>query len=298
MRRLIPWSHLLLWPTVLATILSFLGSLHWRLDLFTHFHAQYLFLSVLAALFALLNGRWRLLWFGLGSVLINLMTMGAVYRPLETPKGEGIELLIANVNTENRDFIRLANLIREEDPEIIGLIEVDEAWLKALRPGLLAWPHRFEIPRDDNFGLALYSKRPFEGFKMDAPETKLPSIRGEFGDGLNLILIHAPPPINQAWSEHRDALLLELSKRPEPRLLIAGDFNATLWSRSMVKLLQSGFEHGRRGRWLQPSWPADLGILGIPIDHLLLRGGLHIQDHLIGPEIGSDHLPLLVKILL
>jgi endonuclease/exonuclease/phosphatase (EEP) superfamily protein YafD len=74
--------------------------------------------------------------------------------------------------------------------------------------------------------------------------------------------------------------------------VLAGDFNATPWCAGFAPLLAAGFEHGRRGQGLQASWPVALGAWGIPIDHVLTRGGVGVVRQHLEPDVGSDHLPL------
>lgn len=56
----------------------------------------------------------------------------------------------------------------------------------------------------------------------------------------------------------------------------------------------------------QSSWPAptrhpdaplDWSWLGIPIDHVLVTPGIGVTGYEVGPEIGSDHQPLTVDLI-
>ncbi len=53
----------------------------------------------------------------------------------------------------------------------------------------------------------------------------------------------------------------------------------------------------RAGFGLQASFPVDLPILRIPIDHVLVRCTIGIRDRRIARDVGSDHLPVIVDLV-
>ena len=61
-------------------------------------------------------------------------------------------------------------------------------------------------------------------------------------------------------------------------------------------LKQFGLLNARRGHGLIPSWPTFLPFLMIPIDHCLVSPDASVVDIDSGPDIGSDHLPIFVKL--
>ena len=56
----------------------------------------------------------------------------------------------------------------------------------------------------------------------------------------------------------------------------------------------TGLRDSSRGMGLQPTWPADIPLLWIPIDHCLYSDGIEIRGRRTGPDVGSDHFPLIV----
>jgi endonuclease/exonuclease/phosphatase (EEP) superfamily protein YafD len=82
-------------------------------------------------------------------------------------------------------------------------------------------------------------------------------------------------------------------------LLIAGDFNLTPWSEYFSDALeQSGLHDAALGFGLARSWPAQFAPAGIRIDHCLLSRHWRSQSTSIGPDLGSDHLPLVADVSL
>ena len=53
-----------------------------------------------------------------------------------------------------------------------------------------------------------------------------------------------------------------------------------------------------QGFGVQPSWPTKPLILRIPIDHILVSKNIVTARRWIGPETGSDHLPVFADLVL
>ncbi len=47
----------------------------------------------------------------------------------------------------------------------------------------------------------------------------------------------------------------------------------------------------------QPSWSTELLIPVVPIDHFLVSKDIEVLNRVLGPNIGSDHLPVYVDLL-
>ena len=148
----------------LATLTSFAGQFWWIFELTTHFQVQYtLALGGFALiLLALRQWRWSML-FG-AFALLNLAFLVPAFweddpaMPATAGNQPTLRALLANVNAENRDFERLQRLIIASDPDIIVLLEATPWLLDRLRDLGERYPHRVAEPRDDLFGIALFSR--------------------------------------------------------------------------------------------------------------------------------------------
>ena len=47
---------------------------------------------------------------------------------------------------------------------------------------------------------------------------------------------------------------------------------------------------------LAASFPSDMAVLRIPVDHLLASCSIGVRERRIGPQVGSDHLPVIVDL--
>lgn len=79
--------------------------------------------------------------------------------------------------------------------------------------------------------------------------------------------------------------------------VVVGDFNAAPWSNRMRWIhKRSGMQGIRRPI---ATWPAKAGWAGVPIDHVLVKGGAQVVTVAPwGAGLGSDHRGLLARIAL
>jgi endonuclease/exonuclease/phosphatase family metal-dependent hydrolase len=57
-------------------------------------------------------------------------------------------------------------------------------------------------------------------------------------------------------------------------------------------LHDTGLRDTRRGRGVQPTWPAWLPLAQVPIDHALVSAGVRVHARFVGGRVGSDRLPI------
>jgi endonuclease/exonuclease/phosphatase (EEP) superfamily protein YafD len=287
-----------------ATLLGFLGRLSWFLDLFSHFRVQYLLgLTALGAVLLVARRRVLALVF-LGFAGMNLALVLPLYvgRPTASDaRAPALRAMLLNVNTHLGDTNRVRQAIADVDPDILVLEEIGSRWLAGMAWLTNAYPHSRIEPREDNFGIGLYSKRPLvESRVVHVGRAGVPSILATVNIGwtnLRVVATHPVPPAGSLYSRWRNEqldLLVEHVRSPLPVLLL-GDLNVTPWSAHFRRLLRrSGLRDSARGFGVQPSWPNFNPLLRIPIDHCLHSAGIAVTDRRIGPDVSSDHYPLIV----
>lgn len=295
---------LLFAAAVIGFVASGIAWLHpwlpWWAELPMHltiFHA--LALAVVGTGLALTRA-WR--WAAACAVLAILHLIPSLgWLPPRTQTGPAqVRVLVANVLTSNHQRERLLALIAREQPDVVALVEVDDAWLAALAPLSATYPYRLDEPRDDNFGVALFSRRPLHEAVIIHPGAfDLPVIDVRLGGEcpIRLVLAHPPPPVSGEYAAVRNAMLSELATilASDPRTVLVGDLNCTPWAAPFRQLLRNGrLRDSRDGIGAQASWPTPLGMLGIPIDHVLVGAAVTVSERRLGDAIGSDHRPVIV----
>jgi endonuclease/exonuclease/phosphatase (EEP) superfamily protein YafD len=279
----------------------------WPCTLFEHFAVHYVIggAAVVAAAGALARRGW------LDAALIAWLIELALVTPdlsssrRELPRGGlPVRLLLLNVLTESTGFDQVRRLIRDERPDVIALVETDHKWLAELAPALAAYPSRIETARGDNFGMALYARTLLTG-EVERLGTELPTIVASVeldGVALGVMITHPLPPVSARAVALHDIQFDAVAARARtlaPPLLITGDFNATPWSRAFTRLRErSETCDTRAGFGLQASFPANSWLLRIPIDHVLASCRIGVRDRRIGPDVGSDHLPVILDLVI
>lgn len=292
-----------------ASLAGFAGDWHWTLDLLSHFRLQFALILAVAGL-ACLIWRARAAAVLAGACLAaQVGTLLPFFLPptlAAADVGPTLRVLLCNVHTANRDFAAVRALLVREDPDVAVLEETDRAWLDALADVCGRWPHRVEDPRDDNFGIVVWSRYPLRGTRLaNFGDAGLPSIVTDVVRGqevLSLVATHAIPPVGGARTRLRDQDLMEAARcaasQPGPVLLV-GDFNTSPWSPKFRRMLTNGhLRDSAEGFGLQATWPSRLSVLGIPLDHCLYGEGVRIVDRRVGPHVGSDHRPLIIDVAL
>lgn len=209
--------------------------------------------------------------------------------------------MLLNVNFTRGDAAKVMDFLRQSSPEILVLEEVNESLISQLSELHETHPHSIIEPREDDFGIALFSKLPLvRGEVVAIGSAGVPSIIATVQAGnqtLDLLATHPFPPAGALFSRRRNeqlALLPDWIDATKPFLLL-GDLNVTPWSPYFHDLLaKTGLRDSSLGRGVQPSWPDFNPLLRIPIDHVLHSPSIAVHDRFIGPVVGSDHFPVIV----
>jgi endonuclease/exonuclease/phosphatase (EEP) superfamily protein YafD len=297
----------LIWLAVLvaaiATILGLLAPWWPPLEMVNHFRP--LILLVAAALVAMaIVLRNRPL--GTAAAALTLLTLGLGGAPLlhaAAPASEAprfLRIATFNVNWENRQFPQVVQYLSGTDADVIVLQEVRcstaAQLIDPLRP---VYPHVFGAPASC-VGQAILSKQPWTTVGRLADrrgDTMMLWARFRHGamsyevGGLHLAFPFRP----DRQAEHVDRLIGELSSRPGPRIL-AGDFNLTPFSYKLGKLAHAAGLR-RHGTFLA-SWPSDFAMPALLIDNVLSTPDFTSVAMRVGPDLGSDHRPVIADIAL
>ncbi len=293
----------------LLTLLGFAGTVGWVFDLCAHFRVQYAVALVVAGI--VLVVLWRRPWSGIVALALGAVNASCLWLlfwapPAGGPASPAHRLLLANVNTYGGDPDRVADLIRHVAADYVVLEEISPEWLDRLADVLRAYPYSEADARTDNFGIGLFSRWPLENTQiLTLGPVDVPAVAARFhlaGQPVMLVAMHTLPPVNADQFALRNAQLAAAAQAvrelPVP-LLLAGDFNVTPWSPWFRRLLRaSGLRDSARGYGWQPTWPAGLPWLWLPLDHCLYTTNLVIVSRQVGPAIGSDHYPLIVDFAL
>ena len=295
-----------------SSILALGARGHWLMDLLANFRVQYALYLVLAALLFFLcrNSRWAVVTAVLAALNLWIISPYLVPSPrsavVEKELGESFRLMNFNVLSSNRRHDDVITYLREKDADFVFLLEASPEWEPALKKLSDLYPHQKNEIQAGNFGIALLSKTPFQKVEVAEYTPLIASIDALVlvGDKrVRLIGTHPYPPINAKVCRLRNAHMQRLAESiaketGATKTIVAGDFNMTPWSPHFVDFLSaSQLEDSAKGRGVMPTWYAlPLFSFGVPIDHICVSEGIHIEDRGVGPDLGSDHRAVWVDV--
>ena len=195
-------------------------------------------------------------------------------------------------------------------------MEVDTRWIEQLNTLSTELPYFSGEGNTNNFGIVMYSRYPLTtaelvNFAADSTPSLTTTMTIQ-GQSLAVVGTHPPPPVRPTYFHSRNRQLDQLSQYLqgiERPTIVIGDFNITMWSPYYQRFKRlTGLQNVRDGFGLLPSWPTGkpyrslphwlMPLLAIPIDHGLVSPELVVANVQVGPNVGSDHLPVVIDLSL
>jgi endonuclease/exonuclease/phosphatase (EEP) superfamily protein YafD len=294
----------------MTTLMACFGRFAWFLDVAGSFRLQYALVGLLALIVCGVRKRRKMGIVAVAVLLINAAAIVPLYIGDGRPCGEKqIRLLSANVYTANTNHTALLDLIRDEAPDVILLMEVSQQWIDALGPLREQYPQYIERPRTDNFGIAFYSRLPLERLEMlSLGEAEVPTVRARLQADAGVCTIigtHPVPPTSHQYWTWRNGQLAEIATLSQELqatgdpVLVLGDLNAPHWSHYFRRFRdQAQLRDAGNGFGLTITWPTNSWLFSIPIDHCLVSDTISVCDRRNGVSIGSDHYPIIIDVSL
>ena len=276
----------------------------WVLDLLNNFQVQLLIAQLPCLILAVLLRRWRLTACLSVPLLLCLWGVTGVYRAAPVPARDSAQLKIMSVNVYhlNDDYAEMIDIVQAYDPDILVLVELTPRWFDQMTPLRETYPHQSLEPRYWGAGIGLFSKLPLEveGVHQLSPEIRdCPVVRCRVRlaeEPLDIYAVHTLSPRSEQHWRIRDHQLEKLSRfiqQSPSEKVVLGDFNATTWTPSLRKFVESTqLRDSRNGFGLLPSWPSDMRWAQITIDHAFVTQGVAVTERSVLPCQGSDHLPI------
>lgn len=309
-----------------VAILAFLGFALPELDLLNHLQV-FIFIATIAGLVLTLTafreGRARLVLTVFGAtgfilsatVVVPEIVAGLTPRPaLPTDGRPVLKAMTLNIFGLNYDMARVSAYIAAEEPDIIALQEYFADQRVPLHPMLIgAYPYFATCAGGKRANIALYAKRPFTRTESGAcreaatPLQRTSRILASFmlddGTLFSLLTTHLDWPLPAARQKMQmDELATAIARIPGP-VIVIGDLNSTPWSYALRGLVaDSGVTRHTANIVTYPlaitvpdriSHDNLLPLFPfLPLDHVMSRGGIAVHELHTGPDVGSDHLPV------
>lgn len=219
-----------------------------------------------------------------------------------------LSLFAINVLQDNEDASALLNLIKEKDPDIVLLLEVNARWLKDMAPLESKYPYLLKQPQENTYGLALYSRLKMENAVIkDLIEPEVPSVQADVvlpsGERIRVYGLHPRPPhVKTGPTTERDAELIQVAKAVRATTMpaiVIGDLNDVAWSHT-TRLFRriSGMLDPRVGRGPFSTFPVGFPLFRFPLDYVFHSSSFTLNAVELLADVGSDHFPVYIELTL
>jgi len=286
----------------ICSFASLLSPIYWLFDLFNHFRIHALLTSILLLVAALIFSKKNIalaLFVLIANIIlffIPLYQSAGISEISDFDARQKVKIASANVFTANKQHQNAIDVITHEAPDVIVLTETNERWVKNFNAVEDVYKHSIKHPRADNFGMAIYSKLPFQAKILDIGDYHLPLAVLDF-ENFRLIVAHPIPPMSRNnMRENKlylEAIAQNANNQNKP-VIISGDLNSTLWGEAVKPLFDAGLKR-INSIGVAYTWPTQMPLFAMQIDHFLAKG-IAEADFKVLSNIGSDHYPIVTTI--
>ena len=227
--------------------------------------------------------------------------------PTNNSNTQEMLLMSANVRMSNQDYGKLLDRIEEVDPDIVLLTEIDQSWTDAIQKIESRYTHRILLPRDNTYGMSLYSKFPLAEklikFLVDEEVASIHCtiVHPDLGH-VKFMGLHPRPPQPGRREEDKDLELIQAAALAAEHLdpmIVTGDLNDVAWSPATLHFKTiSKLKDPRVGRGFFSTYNALLPAFRMPIDHFFISKHFEVTKIKRLEKIGSDHFPILLGVTL
>ena len=261
----------------------------------------------LPVMLLLTGARWRALFMGLlvalslGQGAMVIMAQQATRSPVPGGDAPGFTLMSFNVLSSNRSGRELADYIIATAPDVAVIMEAPG--IARYLPDLLkTFPYKLGCESSASCDLMMLSRTPFASSRVRLlyplnRERLILGVTEIAGRKVNIVGMHLSKPYFDETAGIELGRIQNALIGLEGPTVVAGDFNAAAWSRSVARFAErAGLEPPP---FYPATWPVRAGALGVPIDNVFSRGGAVIESISATPSaFGSNHLGLIAKVRL
>lgn len=229
-----------------------------------------------------------------------------IFRPLwggvdpAAHAGKSFRLVSFNVNKDNPEQREVARWIETQSPDFVILLEARD------RPGSVSrllktrYPYQYDCRGDGFCSTLILSRTPaldvIHHARGDAENRKaISALTARFdreGEEIAITAAHMPRPWPMGRQASRLRELAAVAAAPSGSQIVVGDFNNVPWTFGMNRLAVD-MDIRLMSRAVA-TWPTGGPGALLAIDNIYGRGCLGLVDLLRGPEIWSDHHPLVM----
>lgn len=292
------------YAVLIVSILGYFSKFNFLFDICSQFCLQYLIFALIVLVFYIIKKQKTIKsLLVIFIILLNLFPVLGSIKINDSTKKQGFTIEVINLLTKNKKYNAVRKEINDKSPDILVIQELDDKWSEELQAVKENYPFIYEISRQDNFGIALYSKihiteiRKFFVGTLDVPA--ISAFCDYEGKVFEIICIHTTPPICQKYFKNTQKIIDDLANyvvENGHNVIITGDFNTAPYSYNYKNFVKTS-KMKDLSNIFHPTWSAFwLSPFRITLDHIFVTKSFAVRDYAVGNNIGSDHLPIWAEI--
>ncbi len=305
----------LLSPLLYSLLPSWFSNVFWFVDLASHFPMQ---ISILAMIIAAIHMFHKKLLAGLISLALAVGLLFSM-QPLPIIKSEdvasaaaeNITVLQFNVFLRNNNAEEIVEWLGNQSAttDVIALFEVNEKWQDAAERLGNLYPYSFKADLRGGREVLILSRLPassLELLEFDTEKTtrmvKMLALSPVHHLPVSFYFSHSATPIFPWGAAERNSFFAraveEIKQDPIEYKIWVGDMNNTVFSPIFKNMLkQLNMNQTFNLPLPESTWPAFLSpCCGIAIDHVFVTPNINVKTKILGPSLGSDHLPVITTL--
>lgn len=296
------------WTAVLATALGFFATTWWALDMLSDWR---LILAVALGVAALVTGsgysRTSSTVFVVAAI-VNAVLVAPMWLNDQAPLTANDRLRVISLDVGSTPDAResVIDWINMSEGDIVLLANAGGTWQRILEAENVPYRVANEDPGLTGGTLVLARNG------IDVTIEEVPNILGAvdvimtvpLGDQkVTIVGVSVERPVSgSAYNERIDdfaAINARMSRNTAPTVIV-GNLEASRWSHAF-SIIADGMNNSEDGFGYMATFPALTVPLvsryaGIPVDHALYVGPITVSHRRVGPDVGTDHRPLLIDL--
>lgn len=283
-------------------------------DICSHFRIQYFGIAVCILLFYLtIKYKKQSVYVALAIIILlngfEILSLHSLRNDMSKNisiiNDKKVKIGLINLLTSNTQYEKVCTELLAYNNDILIIQEIDEIWSKKLDKVKEHYLYKKEILREDNFGIAIYSKLPIVNFvelnMIGELETPVIIAQIKINNKLcQLFAVHTTPPVSKTYFDNSKKILANISeyiKKSKIPTIVVGDINSSRFSNN-YKCFINKTNLVDAGSPLQSTWPTYwLSPFRIQLDHIFYSKDFKLEKFNVGNYVGSDHFPVYAELI-
>lgn len=240
------------------------------------------------------------------TALVSFLSLSVPTAPLfteQTPKDQRSEIKIAHINLFGKPeaVAALIDWVQKSQPDVIAMTELPGGIPESDILYKLFETYGYRTFSEDGgpTRTLIASRHPISDHQTWSRYISRAKITLSSGEEFTVFSLHPPPPLTSTMKYRRNAIIsraFAIANQTDAPTIVLGDFNAAQWLPIMKNSAKSsGLQWVPLPRFTN-TWLSKNPLFGLPLDHIYTSQEFQRIEMTLGPNLGSDHYPLIANL--